>query len=404
MAKGRVLKEISLSAIAAVDFPCQEHAKMTIIKRAVAKAAALRADLAKIDIPAARGFLEILAENEQQAASWEAESKMWPLFDALRSSLSSIAADANIDPAAKVSRVEESVTQFISALKAEWPDVAEEVVKTAKASANGDAMSLFITAGQPGPTLGKGTPMSDELKKALGLAATATDADVTKAIADLVAKAATLTTDLTKAQADLATANGALEKAKKNPFADMESDDGKPTKKGLDFIAKHASGADEIIKVGDQTISKAAVGEATFTMFKAQQAQIDIEKGLRIDAEMAKRAESEFPSIVGTAAEKGAVLKHLESAPEAVRKSAEAIFKAAEAAIKGAFSQSGTSGGFTQGGADIAKARQDFMSKVNEIKGRDNCSKTDAMSKAATEFPDLYKAYQGGDGGEAIAA
>lgn len=37
MARRRILKDIELSRIAAVDFPCQEHALMTIVKRAEKK-------------------------------------------------------------------------------------------------------------------------------------------------------------------------------------------------------------------------------------------------------------------------------------------------------------------------------------------------------------------------------
>ncbi len=388
MAKGRILHELSLSAIAAVDHPCQEHAKMTIIKRAntrFTKSSALRSELAKLDIPAARGFAEILAANEAQAECWEAESAMWPLFDALRQSLSSIAVDANIDATAKIARVEESVTQFVAALKAEWPDVAEEVSKIAKVSPNSDRMTLFITAGTAGST--KEAMMADK-----------TPAELLKSVEDLTAQ-------ITKATADLATANADLAKAKQCIDDEtMEDATGKPTKKGADFLAKHApAGIDEILKIGDASISKSAVGEPTFLIMKAQQDQIAKERDLRIDSEMAKRATEEFPSIVGTAAEKGAVLKYLESAPEPVKKSAEAILKAAEAATKGAFANAGTGGGQQQGQVDIAKARTDFMAKVSEIMARDKVTKTSALSKAQVEHPALFKAYQG-QADEAMAA
>lgn len=453
----RVLTDLKISRVAAVDLPCQEPATSTILKRAFtederkamaekgealpdgsypiatkgdlknaiqafgragnsakvkahiktrAKAldaedmlpeewnpdatndviAKARSELAKIvDQPAAQGFAEILAANEAREQCWAAETAMWPLFDALRGSLSSIAADQTMGDPAKLAAAQVSVSQFVGALQQEWPAVAEEVAEIAKASSNSAAMELFIKAGTPG--ISKEASMADK-----------TPAELQKAVDDLTAE----NTTLKAANAEFVQA---AEKAKANPFAEMEDDKEKPTKKGLDFLAKHApKGVDEVLKVGDQTISKSAVGDQTFAMFKAQAEEIAKARDERETAVLEKRVESEFPSLVGTTAEKAKVLKAIAGAPEDVRKSAEAIFVAAEKAVKGAFETKGHSGGTGSplaGGGTLNKARDDFMAKVNEIKSRDKITKTAAMSKAQTEFPELFKAYRDADAPEA---
>jgi hypothetical protein len=43
----------------------------------------------------------------------------------------------------------------------------------------------------------------------------------------------------------------------------------------------------------------------------------------------------------------------------------------------------------------ITKAEQDFELAVDEIVKRDKCPRSDAMSKARTEHPDAFRAYQG---------
>lgn len=392
-ARGRILHDLRLDAIAAVDFPCQEPAMAAILKRAPADGSDLGpgfesfAKLAKLDDMGARAFAEILAENEARRAKWKADEVMWPLFDALRESLSSIAGDQTLDPATKLTRVQESVTQFITALREEWPDVAEEVAEIAKASPNADRMAVFIRAAK---AANEEADMPDIKEADLTKAATELTSDnpVIKALIDAA---------IAKGKADAESA--AAEKAKAMPFGDME-EEGKPTKKGRDFLAKHSGDGDEILKIGTgedtQTIRKSVVGDAQFAIFKAQNAEIEKARDRADMAEFEKRASDEFPSLPGTATEKALVLKALRSAPEAVRKTADELFKAGEAAAKGAFEPIGKGtqpgGGDGQGGGDLAKARGDFQAKVSEIAKRDNCGTAEAMSKARREHPELHKA------------
>lgn len=386
-ARGRILHSLKLDAIAAVTRPCQEHATMAIIKRAPGEDGGEPfAQLAKMDLSTAHGFAEILAADEARRQAWQADEVLWPLFDALRQSLSSIAGDDKLDPPTKLTRVQESVTQFIGALKDKWPDVAEAVDSIAKASPNGDRMAAFIKAGCAGDH-GKETTM-------------ATDADK---IAGLEKSLGTATADLATALAKIET----LEKAAKMPDPDamMEDAEGKPTKKGREFLAKHAPATgDEVLKVGDQTISKAAVGDAQFAFFKLQNDRMEkAEREARI-TKLEKRASDEFGGLPGTDLEKAMLLDHLASAPEDVRKAAEAILTAAQKNIGKAFERIGKgadAGGGGPGEDAIKKGRTDFAAKVEDIASRDKIDKAEAMSKARREFPDLYKAaYPPADEGE----
>lgn len=380
----RILHEITLDKVAAVTLPCQEHAVATILKTAPSEIKKAGVELRKLDLPQARGFAEILLENEQREKCWAAESAMWPLFDALRQSLATIAADPTLDPAAALARADGSVNEFIAALNSEWADVATEVIMIAKASPNADRMAAFIKASTAG-----------DQRKDMTMA---TDAE----------KIAGLEKSLGTATADLATAMARIdkiEKAKGKPLEDlmdggaddaMEDADGKPTKKGLDFIAKHApAGGDETLTVGGSTISKAAVGDAMFNIVKAQQADIAKARDEAEISTLAKRASDEFGSLPGTDVEKAKVLRALKAADPEVLKTAEAIFTAAEKATKGAFDTAGTGGGKGPPSGDVKKAKQDFMAKVGEIMGRDKISKLAAMSIAEKEAPELFKEMQG---------
>lgn len=344
MARGRILHEISLDKIAAVDFPCQDPARAAIIKRSYTENQ--RKEMA------AKG--QALPDGSFPVAN---ESDLHNAIQAIGRASDKAAAKAHIIARAKDLGAVDTLPE---------------------------AWNVSIT---------KEEDMTDAEKMAA----------LQKSVDEMTSNLAKAVADLAKANSDHAVTSTELAKAKKDledlkdGGADdaMEDKDGKVTKKGLDFLAKHApAGADEILKVGDASISKRAVGDQTFAFMKAQQLEIAKERELRVDAEMSKRAESDFGSLVGTAAEKGAILKHLSTAPESVQKAADAIFKAAEKATKSAFETAGTGGGHGIP-ADLAKARQDFMAKVNEIKSRDKISKTDALSKAASEHPALYKAYQG---------
>lgn len=203
--------------------------------------------------------------------------------------------------------------------------------------------------------------MSVELKKALGLPETATDADVMKAIADK--------------DAALAKANDDLEKAKAPPPpADGDADD--DVKKAL------ASG-DAFRTPEGVVITKKAVGDGTFTVLKSQNERIlkaedDLKKARDADEErsFAKRAED-----VGCAPEFGATLRKAYSGDVAAQVELEKQIKGLNEQIdKGAlFETFGKSG-------EAGSATAEFTAKVEEVKKADpKLTDPQAFSKVYTD-------------------
>jgi hypothetical protein len=207
----------------------------------------------------------------------------------------------------------------------------------------------------------RGEPLAEEgetavnIKKSLGLPDTATDAEVAAALEKRDADAAALAAqvaDLTK-RATLsdetrehhAALEKAGDKAKAAAFLDKSEDERKKD------VALAKSG-DETVTVEGQTISKRAVGDAVFSVMKAQSARLDAQeadiKKARETAELAtftKRATDDFAHLAGTVEERAAILKHLSTAPADIQKAADALLKAAEGAAKFAFEKAGHGGG-----------------------------------------------------------
>lgn len=348
----RVIRELKLSHIAAVDRPCQEGARAILIKRAPDDAWDA---LAKLDLSYARSFAEIVIENEQREARWRADQEMWPLFDALRDTLSSIAADQVLDQNQKLTRVQESVSEFVAALRAKWPDVADEISEIAKVSKDAAAMAPFLKAEASESEM---EVDMDELAK------------LKQQVADLEKKNGELETHLSAANTAKAAAEGEVTAATAK-VVELET--------RVETLEK---AADETITVAGNSVSKREVGATQFAVFKGLQNEAET-------ARLEKRADDEFGSLPGTTAERAAVLKHMASAPEDVRKAFDAIATTAEKAMSGAFESLGH-----RPSAETRKAAGDFMAKVEEVKKRDGIGKSDAMTKARREFPAEFEAYQ----------
>lgn len=186
-------------------------------------------------------------------------------------------------------------------------------------------------------------------------------------------------------------------KAKKGD--DMEddwSDEGSKTK-------KRSPENDETLTVSGQTISKSAVGDESFAIFKALNSQLaksqkEIEKSQeRIkkaedEAELAKlmkRADDEFSFLPGTTEERAHMLKAIKDMPEAVQKSFETTLVTANKIAKSAFDTVGVNR------TELEKSAKTFEAKVTEIAKRDNIPRSEAMQKARVEDPESFKAYQG---------
>ena len=360
MPKRRILHDIRLDKIAAVDFPCQEHARAVLMKRRDPLA-----ELLKSDDQHARGFAELLQEREAQDRRWEAEEEMWPIFSALRESLSSILGDTALTDEQRTTRRDESIQQFVTAINSAWPEVAAEIEKIAKAKPEQPFFAALLKAGLAGDhgKREKTMPKTHEEK-----------------IADLEKRVGELETELDTAKQ--ATSAAEEERDTEKARADEAESD----------LAKAREASDETltIKNGDDetVVKRSEVGDAQFTVLKAQQAQIAKADERAEIAELSKRASTEFPHVAGTPDEIAKVLRVLKTAPEDVRDAGEAILKAAEAMSRAGFERLG------HRGEDVRKAADSFNDRVVEIEKRDSIPRHKAMTKARREYPEEFQAYQ----------
>jgi hypothetical protein len=155
----------------------------------------------------------------------------------------------------------------------------------------------------------------------------------------------------------------------------------------------------EALVIKGTRITKNQVGDAQFSLFKSLNeevslANIEIEKqkDAALMATLRKRADDEFGHVPGTTDQRAYMLKHMGRMPEELRKSFETVLKQSEALAKSKFDTVGFGG---VGIENLRKNGASFETKVSEIQKRDNCTRTEALSKARHEDPDGFKAYQG---------
>lgn len=368
MAK-RILRELKLDKIAAVDFPCQEGAVMTIMKRAE-KGAKLDVEKIAKDLygvmsssgnpPGPRSFADLFAATEACRRQSEVSQELWPYFDALTDSIRSIVADASTDEAGKISAIRQSIDQFTEAVTAAVPDAEAEIEKLFTDPASS---GVFLAGNSAGDHVSKGdSEMSDDTKKV---------ADLEKAVADLTKRAEKAEADLAKATTDLT-----AEKAK---VADLA--------KAAD-IAKN----DEVLKVGETEVRKSAVGEASFAFMKAQQAEIQKARDEAELATLTKRAETEIGHLPGEAIAKAKVLKAIGGMGEEDRKALDTMLKAGEAAIAKGFTTFGVKPGAPNSDDPIAKL--DGLAKAKASKDSISYAKAYDEVLKTEEGQALYAASQ----------
>lgn len=355
-----ILKEIS-----SVDNPAQPHATMSIMKRHDPLAETIKkyyGDVATNNRDNIKDFAQLLNLRDKDNKLWKAREELWPVMDAFRETVNNIVVDPNLSLDAKMAQIESNVNSFVAAVRDKVPDVEEELTK------------FFKDAGFSGknPTDNQEKPVSDTLEKKVeeltkALETAQAEAKVAKAVAGL--------SDVEKAHYE-----GLDEKAQ-GEFLAKSADDRKAV---VDKVAK----ADESVELDGAVIRKSEVGAGAFTIFKAQAEKIakaeeriaKAEEAAEM-ADLRKRADDEFPNVLGTTDERAAVLKFAKNAPEGVKNSIEAILKSANASA--AFTTIGKNNAKT---ADVKKS---FDEKVAEIKKRDNITEAQAMAKVAVEFPDL---------------
>ena len=323
-----IMRRFKINELSAVDNPAQVHAKMTIMKRATAAPSLIAIAFAKYvgTEDGAHTFEEVLAENKFSEA-------IWPMCDALTQAIRSILGDKSISSAERETKITTSVQEFLESVRAIEPDVEMQLAKLI-AKRNGDM-----------PT-----------------------------IEELQTEVATLKGQVTKLNTDLAEATINAVKAI------SERDEA---------VAKlEKSASDEVIVLEGETIRKSVVGDAAFAGLKAAASAIEKANDRAETAILEKRAGEEFGHVVGTAAEKAAVLKFAKGASEEVGKSLEAIMTAAEKLTKAGFETLGHQH------QQVRKSATDFEAKVSEIQKRDGSTRLAALEKAPKEFPEEFKAYQ----------
>lgn len=263
----------------------------------------------------------------------------------------------------------------------------------------------------------EGAAMSVAIKKALGLAETATDAEVEAAVAKLAGGGTEAAAKLAKAEAKtqlLTLLAKATPKDKEQMKADdMEPDaDDEPTspkaKKAIEYLSKTRSERDAIIakrETGDEvlktssgvSIRKSEVGEGIFAVLKSQEERLTaqataFEKASEINATLSftKRATDEFGHIAGSIPERVSVLRHIAKADEATQKAFETIFKAAEATAKLAFAKLGHLDGSIEKAEGDPEAELDKLAKARQEASNGRLTFEKAYDDVIREKPELY--------------
>lgn len=365
----RVLNSLKIGKIAAVDVPCQEHAQAAIMKRSeIAKA--MKETLAKagLDPSNAETFAEKFEDQLLLQNLWD---DYWKAQSALQQSIESIVKDDSVtDKAAMIKQSLDEFCDYVSSLytSALVPDaVTQSLAAGLKAALN----VTTVTKGQD--------PMTDAIKKALGLPLTATEADVTKALADNATK-------LAAAEA-LAKSNELLAKMSDKHKAFMA--DGKMPEGGKEaFAAMSADKRDAHIKDcggGDEDVAKAlAAGDA----FKAADGAIIRKSDFKTDTAfafakaqaktiadqadaIAKRDEADAVSTfakratdLGFGADFGPTMRKAYSGDAAAQAEVEKRIKALNAQVEAG----GVFDTFGKNNPKPGSVEAEFMAKVDEFK------------------------------------
>lgn len=323
----RILRELRIDKVAAVDRPCQEHASADIMKRK-------------------------FTEEERRAAT--------------------ASGHAMSDGSYPIDDVEDlhNAIHAIGRGSGSHTAIRAHIVSRAKA--------LGATASLPEEWGTTEKIMYKELAKALGLPETATEDDVTKAVVKLAAEEnSVLKASLEKSQADLATVQADLAKAmaaKKPDVAAAEDEDCTEdgVTKGLAFKA-----------IDGSFISKKLAGKM-YDVLKSNDAQLrknaeDIAKRDETDvvADMTKRSVE-----VGFGAEFGPTLRKAYGGDFVAQTEIEKRIKGLQEQVKSGdlFKNYGGSGG------DPTSAETELLAKVSEVKKADpKLSAQQAYSKAYTD-------------------
>ncbi|MBS67306.1 MAG: hypothetical protein Tp170SUR191951_107 [Prokaryotic dsDNA virus sp.] len=416
MATKRVLNRISVTKIAAVDRPCQEHATVAIIKRAP--------DISKLSphYPLIKATFDealngAMVSERVNRAFWDTFDGLWQRNDAFRTALTDELSDGGDGSTAS--------TDYVASVN-ELVDRAVAAARSAGSKSSDDEMSKAIQKAatgwiesQPQP---KEPTMTITTKAALAsaVASFAIAKSTAQEAQDIIEAADTLddfdaldaNPDLAKMAADKKKKKGEKDEmdAMKRQIAILEmpadvrkyydglADDA--TKSA--FIAKSADDrATEVTKAneGDPVLYKCADGTeirksdgaVAAMMAKRMDAQAEEIKKLREEnatGTIEKRAAA-YPNVakaISTEMLKSADQLGADSdAAKGILKSLEQMNKAGGSMMK---SLGTTEGG--EGPTDLAKARQTYDAAVAKVAAERKISKTAAMSAVRDEQPEIF--------------
>lgn len=427
MAK-RILRELKLDKIAAVDFPCQEGALMTIMKRnftaderqamadkgeampdgsyPIANVADLENAIQSFGRAKNKGAVKAhikrrakaLGATDKLPADWSSEAVAKSIYGAISSNDKPVGAQSFADLIAAQEEQQrqcevsqelwpyfDALTNSLRSIVADTSldeagkinamrqsiDQFTEAVTAAVPDAEAEIEKLFTDPASSG-VFHAGYFAGDRVSKEKSMTDnTQKVADLEKSVADLTKRAEKAEADLAKANTDLTAANAKV--------ADLT--------KAAD-IAKN----DEVLKVGETEVRKSAVGEASFAFMKAQQAEI---AKARDEAEMerlTKRASDELGHLPGEAIAKAKVLKAIGGMGEEDRKALDTMLKAGEAAIAKGFTTFGIKPGATNSDDPIAKL--DGLAKARAAKDSIPYAKAYTAVLETAEGQELYAASQ----------
>ncbi|MCB1282598.1 MAG: hypothetical protein KDB18_13835, partial [Salinibacterium sp.] len=188
-----ILRGLRLGEISAVDNPAQEHATLTIVKRAD--------DVAPVEISdefAKASFEEALRQIKTEEAMAEAFSRFWRLNDALRTAIKQILMDPKeqnpiqaVRAAAQayVEKIEGMARAAVQAVLGAQADVNDDAYKAAveKAIESGAVDAEFVKAHVAGSTGSRTQEESMDKKEQEALEKRAADAEARAQKAEAIA-------------------------------------------------------------------------------------------------------------------------------------------------------------------------------------------------------------------------
>lgn len=283
------------------------------------------------------------------------------------------------------------------------------IISRAKALGSSDLIpDSWATKAGDGANPGEGDTMSPEMKKALGLPDTATDAQVTAAVIKLAGEEGRVSAmALAKAEGerDRAVRKASMSDKEKAHTADMSDDDAddfmKKPKDARDAMMAKALEGDETLTSNGVSIRKSQVGPGAFAFMKAQAEALTQSQALITKANEERATEfyksrvaTEFAHVAGTVDDRVALLKSIDSMPEAARPGQLSILKAAEATAKLAFTTFGKSSGVVDSAGEDPKAAAlaKLDTSAKEVAKAKNISFAKAYQEVLEANPELYEA------------